>query len=96
MESNKNIQLNIQAMRYLYIDDEEDSPPNSPEPKGHPVQMNVFVDSDHDRGRITRRSHTGILLYINSALIYWYSEQTKSMKYQPLDWNVLLSIPHSN
>ena len=28
MESNKNIQLNIQAMRYLYIDDEEDSPPN--------------------------------------------------------------------
>ena len=49
-------------MRYLYIDDEEDSPPNSPELQSHPVQINVFVESDTDEGIVTRRSQTGIIL----------------------------------
>jgi hypothetical protein len=38
------------------------------------VQLNVFVDADHAGNRVTRRSHTGVLLYINSAPILWYTK----------------------
>ena len=75
MESDQNIQLKIQEMRYLYLNYEEYVSPNSPEPWDHPLKMNVFVEYDHDGGRITRRLQTGIILYINSTLIYWYSKQ---------------------
>jgi len=34
----------------------------------------VFVDADHAGNRLTRRSHTGILIYLNSAPIIWYSK----------------------
>ena len=59
-------------MRFFYDDSEEDVPPNSPEPQVHPVQMNVFVGSDHSIDRIMRKLQTEIILYFKSAPIYWY------------------------
>jgi hypothetical protein len=47
---------------------------NAPQPKGMPVQIHVFVDASHARNKITRRSHTGILIYLNEAPIVWYSK----------------------
>ena len=58
----------------FYMDAHESIPPNAPEPRGKPVQLNVFVDANHARNRITRRSHTGILIYLNKAPIVWYSK----------------------
>jgi hypothetical protein len=43
----------------------ESLPPNAPTPRGNPIQMNVFVEADHAANKISRRSQTGILLYIN-------------------------------
>ena len=62
-------------MKEKYPDAEEDLPLNAPEPRGNPIQINCFVDSDHAGDRITRRSQTGILLYCNSAPIVWYSKR---------------------
>jgi hypothetical protein len=49
-------------------------PPNAPEPRGNPVQMTAFVDANHAGNQVTRRSHSGILIYCNSAPIVWYSK----------------------
>jgi hypothetical protein len=38
-------------------------------PRGMPGQINTFVDANHARNRVTRRSHTGILIYLNRAPI---------------------------
>ena len=38
------------------------------------------MDSDHAGDKITRRSHTGILLYINSAPISWYSKKQTTVE----------------
>jgi hypothetical protein len=38
------------------------------------VQINAFVHANHARNRVTRRSHTGILIYLNRAPIMWYSK----------------------
>ena len=58
-----------EAMISLYIDVKEDLSPNAPLSKGDPVKINCFVDLDHTGDQITRRSHIGIILYLNKSLI---------------------------
>lgn len=58
----------------FYRNTKEVIPPNAPPLQGMEVQMNAFIDVDHVGKRIIRRSHTGILLYLNSAPIQWYSK----------------------
>jgi hypothetical protein len=50
-------------------------PPNAPVPRGKDVDIRLFVDSDHAGDKKTRRSRTGNLIYINGALITWYSKR---------------------
>jgi hypothetical protein len=42
--------------------------------------MNCFVDADHAGNQITRRSHTGILIYICRAPIVWYSKRQNTVE----------------
>jgi hypothetical protein len=70
----------MKNMREMYPDAQEDMPPNAPEPRGNPIQVNCFVDSDHAGDRISRRSQTGIILYCNSAPIIWYSKRQNTVE----------------
>ena len=70
----------INAMQSLYKDAIEETPPNAPEPRGKPVQINCFVDSDHAGDLVTRRSHTGLLIYLNKAPIIWYSKKQSTIE----------------
>ena len=67
-------------MKSIYTDAEEDLPSNAPQQRGRPIQVNCFLDSDHAANRITRRSHTGILLFCNSAPILWYSKRQTTVE----------------
>ena len=49
--------------------------PNMPEPRGLGFTVRAKVDADHAADTVTRRSMTGFLVYINSALIYWFSKK---------------------
>jgi hypothetical protein len=40
----------------------------------------MYVDSDHAGDRITRRSRSGYLVYLNGALITWYSKRQPSVE----------------
>jgi hypothetical protein len=55
----------------LYHEAKENIPSNALVPRGNPVQINAFVDANHARNRVTRRSHTGILIHLNTAPILW-------------------------
>jgi hypothetical protein len=48
---------------------EDPLPPNMPQPRGKSVIVLSYVDSDHARCRVTRRSHTGILILVNRSPI---------------------------
>ena len=48
---------------------------DAPEPRGKAVQTLTFCDSDHAGDKVTRRSRTGILLYVNRALVNWFSKK---------------------
>jgi hypothetical protein len=64
----------------FYRNVKEAIPPNAPPPRGHPVQVNAFVDADHTRNKITRRSHTGILIYLNCSPTIWYSKAQSTVE----------------
>ena len=38
------------------------------------------MDADHAGDRLTRRSHTGIILFLNSAPIIWYSKRQATIE----------------
>ena len=64
----------------FYADAKELLPPDMPEPLGKPVQMTTFVDSDHAGDKVTRRSRTGILVFLNRAPIVWISKKQNSIE----------------
>jgi len=42
--------------------------------------MIVFVDADHAGDTVTRRSRTGILIYVNRAPVMWTSKKQSSIE----------------
>jgi hypothetical protein len=64
----------------FYPDAVEPIPSNIPEPRGPEVQINCFVDADHAGNRVTRRSHTGVLIYCNKSPILWYSKRQNTVE----------------
>jgi hypothetical protein len=63
-----------------YPNASEKLPPDAPEPLGHSVSTTCYVDSDHAGCRATRRSHTGVLIYVNCAPIIWYSKRQNTVE----------------
>ena len=51
-----------------------------PEPLGHPVNIYTFVDANHAGNVVTRRSHTGILLFIQNSPIVWLSGRQNTVE----------------
>ena len=45
-----------------------------PPPRGQSVLMHCFIDTDHAGNTVTRRSQTGLLLFVNCAPIVWFSK----------------------
>jgi hypothetical protein len=66
--------------RDLYGDVGEELPPNMPEPKGKCVNISCLVDANHAGNVITRRSHTGILIYVQNAPIIWFSKRQNTVE----------------
>ena len=64
----------------FYGDVKEDVPSDAPVPLGRPVEINAWVDADHAGDRLTRRSHTGILIFLMSAPIFWYSKRQATIE----------------
>jgi hypothetical protein len=64
----------------FYPDATEAIPPNAPEPRGKDILISCFVDADHAGNQITRRSHTGIIIFCNRAPIVWYSKRQNTVE----------------
>jgi hypothetical protein len=44
-------------------------------PRGKEVDLRLFVDSDHDGEKLTRRSRIGFVVYLKMAPIVWFSKR---------------------
>ena len=63
---------------YPFASDPE--PPNMPKPLGEPVQLTMFVDASHAANVVTRQSRTGVFIFVNCALVMWYSKKQNSIE----------------
>ena len=68
------------AMREIYPDALDEKPYNMPPPRGNPVDITIFVDADHAGNKVTRRSHRGIIIYLNTAPIVWFSKRQNTVE----------------
>jgi len=64
----------------FYPDAADMLPPNMPEARGKPVTTTCFVDADHAGCQATRRSHTGVLMFVQRAPILWYSKRQNTVE----------------
>jgi hypothetical protein len=64
----------------FYPDAAEVIPPDMPEARGKSVKMTCFVDADHAGCKETRRSHTGVMIFINRAPILWFSKRQTTVE----------------
>lgn len=55
-------------------------PPNMPTPRGLGFTTQAKVDADHAADTVTRRSRTGLIVYLNCSPIYWLSKKQTSVE----------------
>ena len=68
------------SSEFGHIEGKQVLPPNMPQPRGLGFTRRAKVDADHAGDTVTRRSRTGFLVYINSALVYWQSKKQNSVE----------------
>ena len=68
------------AMKDLYPDAIEELDKNFPERLGKPLQTTVFFDSDHGHDQLTKRSCTGLVVYVGLTLVMWSSKRQTSIQ----------------
>ena len=66
--------------KHFYGDVHEALPPNAPEPRGKDVDLRMCVDSDHAGDKLTRRSRTGFVIFLNMAPIVWFSKKQTTIE----------------
>ena len=64
----------------FYGEVEEEMPPKMPESLGQSVSIHAFVNANHAGNVVTRQSHSGIIIYVNNALIIWFSKRQNTAK----------------
>ena len=64
----------------FYGDVAEELPPKMPTPLGNSVTMSAFVDANHAGNVVTRRSHTGIIIFVQNAPIIFYSKRQNTVE----------------
>ncbi len=69
-----------QNWKEFYGDVREAIPIDMPEPLGKPIDIHMWVDSDHAGEKRTRRSRTGFFIFINHACIDWVSKRQSTIE----------------
>jgi len=70
----------VEGFKEYYRDAKEILPRDMPEPRGKAVVTLAFVDSSHAANRITRRSHSGHILFVNRAPVKWFSKRQQTVE----------------
>ena len=59
---------------------EEGIPSNAPTSYGKDIVTRCFVDVDHARDKLSQRSRTGFIIFVNGAPVVWYSKRQATIE----------------
>lgn len=71
---------NAEDFKVHYRDAVEEMPHLMPLPRGVPVCIVAFVDASHGANKVTRRSHSGHVIFVNKAPIMWFSKRQNTVE----------------
>eukprot|EP00804_Cyclotella_cryptica_P003833 CCRYP_018938-RA/>CCRYP_018938-RA protein AED:0.33 eAED:0.33 QI:0/0/0/1/0/0/2/0/299 len=54
--------------------------PDAPKPLGKGVTLRMFVDSDHAGDKVSQRSRTGFVIFLNYGMIDWLSKKQSTVE----------------
>lgn len=74
------VQSPYEDFRKYYPDAKEELPHNMPKARGLWVQILAYVDASHAANKKTRKSHTGYIIFMNSAPIVWHSKRQNTVE----------------
>ena len=63
-----------------YPEAAEPIPTNAPKARGNPVTTSCFVDANHAGCKVTRRSHSRVLIFVNRAPLVFFSKHQKTVE----------------
>ena len=72
--------VDIRRWKEYYPHAKDNLPEDSPKPLGKPAVISAFVDADHAGCQRTRRSHTGLIVYVNKVPIHWISKKQSTVE----------------
>ena len=67
----------------FYEDTEEAVPHDLPQSHGRLATLTTYVDADHARDMVSRRSITGVIMLLNNTPVYWLSKWQKTVETTP-------------
>ena len=69
-----------EQFRDIYRDAKEEMPPRQPQPLGKSIKILAFVDASHAINKVSKRSQTGFVIFINRSPIIWYSKRQNTVE----------------
>ena len=69
-----------EAFKDQYRNAIEEIPTNMPKPRGRSITTTAYVDASHAANKVTRRSHTGYIIFVNRAPIIWFSKRQNTVE----------------
>jgi len=76
----RNLTGTAEEWKDIYPDAEERIPENLPEARGLPVTTHCFCDSDWAGNLMNRRSHSGLILFVQGAPVVWISKKQSTVE----------------
>jgi len=64
----------------FYPDAKEDISFKCPTPKSKEIRITVYVDADHAHDQVTRRSVTGIIVFMNNTPVRWFCKKQNTVE----------------
>ena len=75
-----NVEEKLPDWTEFYKYAKEEIPKDIPEPLGNPVEMTAYMDSNHAGDKVSRRSQTGVLIFLNRSPIIWHNMKQSSIE----------------
>jgi hypothetical protein len=79
----------------IYPDSSEDLDPKLPVPLRPELEITGVMDSDHAHDHMTRRSVSGILLFVGRTPVMAFSKRQGAVQARPMVLNSLRRVPRS-
>ena len=68
------------SLEFRHLDGNKELPLKMSKPCGMGFTIHAKVNADHASDTVTRHLRTSFLVYINSALVYWWSKKQASIE----------------